>query len=154
MIRHVPAPLTVKTVLACCVAYESYAAYLLHEAQMHVLVVPPFCPLPSLRPLPLSRLTSSTTQCPKIWTIRLLQPLPRTSGPSLTTLWRNTKSGRGKTLPPMAWPPRSSPATLLMPFSPCFKTKSRRLIRLRVPTKGGQGCWTRPSPYCTHSLGS
>ena len=154
MIRHVPAPLTAKTVLACRVAYESYAAYLSHEAQMHVLVVPPFCPLPSLRPLPLSRLTSSTTQCPKIRTIRLLQPLPRTSGPSLTTLWRNTKCGRGKTLPPMAWPPRSSPATLLMPFSPCFKTKSRRLIRLRVPTKGGQGCWTRPSPYCTHSLGS
>ena len=115
----------------------------------------------SLLPFPLtatlsypSDQTSSTTQCPRIQTIRLRQPLPRTSGPSLRPLWRNTKSGRRKTSPLMAWPPRSSPATLPMPFSPCFKPKSRRLILLRAPTKGGQGCWTRPSPYCTHSPGS
>ena len=113
------------------------------------------CTLPSSHPHRLSHLnSSSTTQCPRIRTIRLLQPLPRTSRPSLPTLWRNTKSGRRKTLPPIAWPPKSSPATLRKPFSPCLKPKPRSLIRLQVPMKRGKGCWTRPSLYCTRSPGS
>ena len=127
-----------------------------HEAQMRILVARPLCPLPSSRPHRLSHLTSrlSTIQCPRIRTIRPHQPLLQTSRPSLPTLWRNTKSGRRKTLPPIAWPPKSSPATLRKPFSPCLKPKSRRLIRLRVPMKRGKGCWTRPSPYCLRSPGS
>ena len=113
------------------------------------------CTLPSSRPHRLSHLTSSsTTQCPRIRTIRLLQPLPRPSRASLKTLWRNTKSEPRETLPPIAWPPKSSLATLRKPFSPCLKPKSRSLIRLRVPMKHGKGCWTRPSLYSTRSPGS
>ena len=136
------------------VAWPCRVEYLLHDEQIHVLVAPPLCPFPSLRPLPLTYLTSSTTtQCPRIRTSHLLQPLLRISTPSSQPLWRNTKSGRRKTSPPIAWPPRSRPATLPMPLSPCFKPKSRRLINLRVPMNGGRGCWTRPSPYCAHSPG-
>ena len=126
-----------------------------NEAQIRILVAPPVCPLSSSRPHRLSHLTSSsTTQCPRIRTIRLLQPLPRPSRASLKTLWRNTKSEPRETLPPIAWPPKSSLATLRKPFSPCLKPKSRSLIRLRVPMKHGKGCWTRPSLYSTRSPGS
>ena len=117
------------------------AEYLLHDVQIHVLVAPPLCSFPSLRPFPLTYLTSSTTtQCPRIRTSHLLQPLLRISIPSLQPLWRNTKNGRRKTSPPIAWPPRSSPATLPMLLSPCFNPKSRRSTHLRMPMNGGRGC--------------
>ena len=60
-----------------------------NEAQIRILVAPPVCPLPSSRPHRLSHLTSSsTTQCPRIRTIRLLQPLPRPSRASLKTQYK------------------------------------------------------------------
>ena len=119
---------------------------------MRILVAPPFFPLPSSRPHRLSHLTSSsTTQCPRIRTIRPHQPLPRPSRLSLPVLWRNTKSEPRETLPPIAWPPKLSPATLRKPFSPFLKPKSRSLIRLGAEMKRGKGCWTRPLLYCTRS---
>jgi hypothetical protein len=67
---------------------------------------------------------------------------------------KRTKSGRRTTFPLIPLPPRSSPVTLPIPFSSCFKLKYRRLIHLQAAMKGGQGCWTRPSQCCSPSPGS